>query len=183
MKRWLLLIAIAAAGCTPSEEPTLFKERATQSGINFRNDLPENEGQNIVDYLYFYNGAGVAVADFNRDGLEDIYFVRNQGPNALYWNKGDWQFEEGAEAAGVAGASDFQTGVSITDINADGYPDIYLSAVEYLHWKGHNEFYLNNGDGTFSETCLVEGMDVVGYGQQALFFDADNDVYPCVRRI
>ena len=88
MKRWLLLIAIAAAGCTPSEEPTLFQERATQSGINFRNDLAENEGQNIVDYLYFYNGAGVAVADFNRDGLEDIYFVRNQGPNALYWNKG-----------------------------------------------------------------------------------------------
>ena len=175
MKRWLLLIAIAAAGCTPSEEPTLFQERATPSGINFRNDLPENEGQNIVDYLYFYNGAGVAVADFNRDGLEDIYFVRNQGPNALYWNKGDWQFEEGAEAAGVAGTSDFQTGVSITDINADGYPDIYLSAVEYLHWKGHNEFYLNNGDGTFTETRLVEGMDVVGYGQQALFFDADND--------
>ncbi len=102
MKRWLLLIAIATAGCAPPEEPTLFQERATQSGINFRNDLPENEGQNIVDYLYFYNGAGVAVADFNRDGLEDIYFVRNQGPNALYWNKGDWQFEEGAEAAGVA---------------------------------------------------------------------------------
>ncbi len=75
----------------------------------------------------------------------------------------------------LLGASDFQTGVSITDINADGYPDIYLSAVEYLHWKGHNEFYLNNGDGTFTETRLVEGMDVVGYGQQALFFDADND--------
>lgn len=164
------------AGCTAQDEmPTLFEERAAASGITFRNDLTEDEHQNIVDYLYFYNGAGVAVADFDQDGFEDIYFVRNQGANELYWNKGDWQFEEGATAAGVSGISDFQTGVTVTDINADGYPDLYLSAVEYLHWKGRNEFYLNNGDGTFTETRLIDGMDVVGYGQQALFFDADND--------
>ena len=175
MKRWLLLIALAGVACTAPEEPTLFKERAAASGIAFRNDLPENEQQNIVDYLYFYNGAGVAVADFDQDGLEDIYFVRNQGANELYWNKGDWQFEEGATAAGVQGESDFQTGVSVTDINADGFPDLSISAVEYLHWKGKNEFYLNNGDGTFSQIRLVDGMDIVGYGQQTLFFDADND--------
>ncbi len=175
MKRWLLLISLAGVACTAPEEPTLFKERAAASGITFRNDLPENEQQNIVDYLYFYNGAGVAVADFDQDGLEDIYFVRNQGANELYWNKGDWQFEEGAAAAGVQGESDFQTGVSVTDINADGFPDLSISAVEYLHWKGKNEFYLNNGDGTFAQIRLVDGVDIVGYGQQTLFFDADND--------
>jgi hypothetical protein len=174
MKRWIPVLALLAS-CAPPEDATLFQERALASGIDFRNDLEENEDQNIVDYLYFYNGAGVAVADFNKDGLEDIYFVRNQGPNALYWNQGNWSFTEGAGPAGVQGQADFQTGVSITDLNSDGYPDIHLSSVAYLNWKGHNEFYLNNGDGTFKEISSALGIDLVGYGQQALFFDADND--------
>src|SRR5210317_643991 len=121
----LLALGIAFNGCKTQETkapvPTLFTEVATASGIDFRNDLEENEAQNIVDYLYFYNGAGVAVADFNRDGLEDIYFVRNQGKNALYWNEGNWSFKEGAKAAGVEGQAQFQNGVSVVDLNSDGF--------------------------------------------------------------
>ena len=174
MKRLGLLLFIAFAGChTP--QPTLFEEVALESGVAFRNDLNENEDQNIVDYLYFYNGAGVAVADFNLDGLEDIYFVKNNGENALYWNRGNWNFEEGAAAAGVLGKADFQTGVSVADINGDGYPDLYLSAVNYLHWEGHSELYINNTDGTFTERSAEFGLDLHGFGQQALFADFDND--------
>ena len=160
--------------CSPAPKPpALFEEVGLTAGITFNNDLQEDESQNIVDYLYFYNGAGVAVADFDRNGLEDIYFVKNQGANALYLNQGNWQFKE--KSTGVEGKADFQTGVSVVDINADGYPDLHISAVEYHTWKGHNEFYLNNGDGTFSEISEDLGIDLVGYGQQALFFDCDND--------
>jgi hypothetical protein len=175
----LLALGIAFNGCKTQETkapvPTLFTEVATASGIDFRNDLEENEAQNIVDYLYFYNGAGVAVADFNRDGLEDIYFVRNQGKNALYWNEGNWSFKEGAKAAGVEGQAQFQNGVSVVDLNSDGFPDLSISAVNHLGWRGHHEFYLNNGDGTFTESAQKLGLDFGGYGQQTLFFDADND--------
>jgi hypothetical protein len=179
--RFLSSIAVAAvlAACGVAEkEPaveTLFTEVAAEAGIGFRNDLEENEAQNIVDYLYFYNGAGVAVADFNQDGLEDIYFVRNRGANALYWNNGDWTFTEGAAKAGVQGQAEFQNGVSVVDINADGYPDLCVSAVNHLGWSGTHEFYLNQGDGTFTEQAAALGVDVGGYGQQTLFFDADND--------
>ena len=176
MKPLLILFSgLALWSCSEPAAPTLFEERALTSGIDFRNDLEENEEQNIVDYLYFYNGAGVAVADFNQDGFEDIYFVKNHGKNTLYWNRGEWQFEEGAGPAGVTGAADFQTGVAVTDLNNDGFPDIYISSVHYLQWRGSNELYLNNGDGTFSEQAADLGLDFMGYGQQAYFFDADND--------
>lgn len=178
MKYWgSLLLLLAISGCAPSEpqEPTLFAEVAEESGVVFRNDLEENESQNIVDYLYFYNGAGVAVADFNNDNLEDIYLVRNQGPNELFWNQGDFKFVPGAEKAGVQGKADFQNGVSVVDINADGYPDLSISAVEHLGWKGGHEFYLNDGHGSFTEVADSIGLAFGGFGQQVLFFDADND--------
>lgn len=171
----LLPLVLALGSCQQDAEPTLFVERASRSGIEFRNDLEENEAQNIVDYLYFYNGAGVAVADFDQDGFEDIYFVKNQGENALYWNRGDWHFEEGTQAAGVAGNASFQTGVAVADLNNDGFPDLHISSVNYLHWTGANEVYLNNGDGTFTERAAELGLAQRGYGQQAYFFDADQD--------
>ena len=174
LKKAHIALLAAAWACSPApKEPTLFEEVGEAAGIDFANMLEENEEQNIVDYLYFYNGAGVAVADFDRNGLEDIYFVKNQGANALYLNQGNWQFKE--QSTGVEGKADFQNGVSVVDINADGYPDLHVSAVEYHTWKGHNEFYLNNGDGSFTEISQDLGIDLAGYGQQALFFDCDND--------
>ena len=171
---YLLLLATGLS-CSQPEEPTLFREVAAEAGLDFANRLEENNEQNIIDYLYFYNGAGVAVADFDNNGFEDIYLVRNQGANALYLNQGNWSFTEVAQQAGVEGKADFQNGVSVVDLNADGYPDLHVSAVEYHTWSGHNEFYLNNGDGTFRETSAQLGIDLRGYGQQALFFDCDND--------
>lgn len=169
-----IAVCLGLWACTSApKEPTLFEEVASAAGITFNNDLKESESQNIVDYLYFYNGAGVAVADFDRNGFEDVFFVKNQGANELYLNRGNWKFEK--SACGAEGKADFQTGVSVVDINADGYPDLHISAVEYHTWKGHNEFYLNKGNGTFEEISADLGLNLVGYGQQALFFDCDND--------
>jgi hypothetical protein len=108
---------------------------------------------NILDYLYFYNGAGVASADFNNDGLEDLYFVSNQGPNKLYLNKGDLKFEDITAKAGVAGTGNWKTGVTVVDINGDGLKDIYVCVVSnYKGFKGKNQLYINNGDLTFTES-------------------------------
>ena len=169
-----IALVLALCACTSApKEPALFEEVSEAAGIDFANVLEENDQQNIVDYLYFYNGAGVAVADFDGNGFEDIYFVRNQGANALYFNQGNWNFTKGDFSA--AGSADFQTGVSVVDINADGFPDLHVSSVDYHIWNGHNEFYLNQGDGTFTEISKDLGIDLAGYGQQALFFDCDND--------
>ena len=174
LKKAHIALFLALCACTSApKEPTLFEEVSEAAGIDFANVLEENDQQNIVDYLYFYNGAGVAVADFDGNGFEDIYFVRNQGANALYFNQGNWKFTKGDRSA--AGSADFQTGVSVVDINADGFPDLHVSAVNYHIWNGHNEFYLNQGDGTFTEISQDLGIDLAGYGQQALFFDCDND--------
>ncbi|TAD99494.1 MAG: VCBS repeat-containing protein, partial [Bacteroidetes bacterium] len=88
-----------------SEKPTLFTLlNSQQTGIGFANQLTEKEDLNILNYLYFYNGAGVAVGDINNDGLADIYFTANQLPNKLYLNKGNFVFEDITEKAGVAGS-------------------------------------------------------------------------------
>lgn len=176
MKKLVILIFLYIAACqTNSSVDTLFLETGEDANISFENTLEEDEQNNIIEYLNYYNGGGVAVADFNKDGFEDIYFVKNRGENELYWNKGNWKFSEGAKMAGVQGKSDFQNGVSVVDINADGFPDIHVCGVDYKNWVSANEFYLNNGDGTFDEVSTELGLDFKGYSQQAMFFDVDND--------
>ena len=107
---------------------TPLSSSATQ--INFQNNLPERERLNVLYYLYYYNGGGVAIGDINNDGLPDIYFTANsKGHNKLYLNKGNFEFEDITEKAGVAGTSDWCTGVTMADVNGDGFLDIYVSAV------------------------------------------------------
>ncbi|MDX1667770.1 MAG: VCBS repeat-containing protein, partial [Saprospiraceae bacterium] len=96
-----------------------------ETGIDFRNDLQETLYMNGLFYEYLYNGAGVAVGDFNNDELPDIYFVSNLKENKLYINRGDLRFEAAGKEAGLSGKAGFPTGVTTVDINGDGLLDIY----------------------------------------------------------
>jgi hypothetical protein len=149
---------------------------ADETRIDFVNKNTVSDSVNILDYLYFYNGAGVASADFNNDGLEDLYFVSNQGPNKLYLNKGGLKFEDITAKAGVAGTGNWKTGVTVVDINGDGYKDIYVCVVSnYKGFKGKNQLYINNGDLTFTESAAKYGLDFAGFSTQASFLDYDKD--------
>jgi hypothetical protein len=145
------------------------------TGVAFVNRLPEDSSFNFLSYLYYYNGGGVAVGDVNNDGLPDLYFTSNIGPNRLYLNKGNYRFEDVTERAGVADSIGWKTGVTMADVNGDGYVDIYVSGVDYLTMHGRNVLYINNGDGTFTDRSKEYGLDYIGYSTQALFFDYDGD--------
>lgn len=149
---------------------------STQTGVGFVNRLDPNGSLNFLDYLYYYNGAGVATGDFNNDGLVDLFFVSNQGKNKLYLNKGGMKFEDISEQAGIGGFANWKTGVTLADVNADGLLDIYICAVgNYKNMEGSNELYINNGNMTFSEKAADYGLDFSGFATQAAFFDYDKD--------
>lgn len=150
------------------------------SGVHFKNELKDTPELNILSYLYYYNGAGLAVADFNQDGLEDIFFASNQSHNQLYLNRGELKFEEVAQRANLL-EKGWSTGVTITDVNNDGLPDIYVCQVNGIKGsRGRNLLYVNQGpDGNgipkFEEKAQAFGLDFSGYSTQAAFFDADLD--------
>lgn len=147
-----------------------------KTGINFQNTLTESDDFNILDYLYFYNGGGVAIGDINNDGLPDIYFSGNQVKNKLYLNKGNLTFEDITKKAGVEGNSDWNTGAVMGDVNGDGWLDIYVCAVVGIRGlKGHNELFINNGDNTFTESAKKYGLDYDTYSSTAVFLDYDLD--------
>ena len=170
-------------GCngTASVEKPLFQSLdSAQTGINFVNRLQDTGQMNMLDYLYFYNGGGVAAGDLNNDGLTDLYFVSNQGPNKLYLNKTkpgqEIKFKDITDRAEIAGQADWQTGVTMADVNGDGFLDIYVCAVsQFRGLRGHNELYINNGDLTFTEKSAEYGLAFAGFSTQAAFFDYDHD--------
>lgn len=172
----LLLVSCRNEQTQKAENPLFTALEPTQTGIHFANTLTDTEKINILDYLYYYNGGGVAAADFNLDGKIDLFFTGNQVKNHLYINKGNFEFEDITEKAGVGGYADWNTGVTIADVNADGYPDIYICAVgNYKGLEGANELYINNGDLTFTEKAADYGLDFTGFSTQAAFFDYDKD--------
>lgn len=182
-----LHIALAALSllftCTDDKEVKventsylLTKISADYSGLDFANLVNEDAQHSIISYIYYYNGGGVAVGDVNNDGLSDLFFVSNMGENKLYLNKGNLKFENVSKKANIKGDANWQTGATMVDINNDGLMDIYVCAVsELLDFKGHNELYINNGDGTFTEKAKEYGLDFKGYSTQAYFFDYDKD--------
>ncbi len=172
----LLLVACKTDEKNEIADGHLFKLKdSSTSGLTFANQLDEDSELNIIEYLYYYNGAGVGVGDINNDGLEDIYFAANEGPDQLYLNKGNLSFEEVSKSAGLDMTPSWSNGVAMEDVNGDGFLDIYVCKVGVFQEDGHNLLYLNNGDGTFAEKSAEYGLDFTGYSTQSCFFDYDQD--------
>src|SRR5688572_16127345 len=171
------LLAVLMSACARAEEsPPLFELlEPNATGVTFVNELPENAEFNILNYLYYYNGGGVAVGDVDNDGLPDLYFTSNLGTDRLYRNRGNYEFEDITERAGVGDAPGWTSGVTMADVNGDGFTDIYVSGVNYLTKAGRNVLYVNNGDATFTNRTDELGLAHAGYSTQAAFFDYDVD--------
>lgn len=149
---------------------------ASHTNISFNNKLTEGAEINIVQYLYAYNGGGVAIGDINNDSLPDIFFTANEGPNQLYLNKGNLTFENISTTAGIEGNKKWSSGVTMADVNGDGWLDIYVCQVSgYQNMKGQNQLYLNNRNNTFTESAKDFGLAHQGMSTQASFFDYDGD--------
>ena len=176
-----LAFFIFAAGMALSAchhpQPVFTSLSADDTNIGFRNELEKHKAFGILYYLYYYNGGGVAIGDINNDGLPDIYFSANsKGHNKLYLNKGNFKFEDITDKAAVAGSADWCSGVTMADVNGDGYLDIYVSAVSGTHQlTGKNELFINNKNGTFTESAARYGLDFTGFTSQTVFFDYDHD--------
>lgn len=170
-----MLVGSAACRDDPAPEPLFTLLSADSTGVTFVNELPDDTAFNILNYLYYYNGGGVAAGDVNGDGLPDLYFTSNLGTDRLYLNRGNYRFEDVTARAGVGGALGWTSGVAMADVNGDGHLDIYVSTVSHRGLRGGNVLYLNRGDGTFTDATRQFGLEHVGYGTQAAFFDLDGD--------
>ena len=147
-----------------------------KSNVTFKNQLTENDKNNILRYEYFYNGGGVAVGDLDNDGLDDIFFTGNMTDNKLYRNLGGWKFDDITKSAGVAGKGTWTTGASMADVNGDGLLDIYVC----YSGKGapenrKNELWINLGNFKFAEQAEEFGIADPSNSTQGLFFDFDVD--------
>ncbi len=166
---------------------------ATEAGITFRNDIIETQQTNIMTYEYTYNGAGVAAGDVNNDGLADLYFSGNSAPNKLFLNKGEWKFEDVTDVSATVGRKDWKTGVTMADVNGDGWLDIYVCYSGNAPGEGYNlpvvkeypnranQLFINKGCAPggvpeFVESAKACGLDAVGtFSTQSYFFDYDLD--------
>jgi len=171
---------------TPSTAPTpppaakgkLFKKLdSSVTGIKTKNEVRESDGLNYFNYEYIYNGGGVAIGDINNDGLVDLFFTVNMKFNKLYLNKGNLQFEDISASSGIRTKQDWCTGVTMADVNNDGWLDIYVSRSGWFPDpdQRRNLLFINNGDMTFTDQAAAYGVDDPGYTTQVSFFDFDRD--------
>src|SRR6188508_2384328 len=170
-----IIVSLIFFQCTPSQKQ--FTELSPDEvGLNFRNDIVETQHTNIMTYEYTYNGAGIAAGDINSDGLTDLYFSGNSVGNKLFINKGKWHFEDITTPSQTGGRKDWKTGVTMADVNGDGWLDIYVcKSGKPEKEKRHNELFLNNGNLTFREVSEFAGLADLGLSTQAVFFDFDKD--------
>lgn len=181
---WFLGICFLSFSCSEKkkiDDPLFQKVPSSISEIHFENRLRDTPELNILTYLYYYNGAGVAAGDFNQDGLIDLYFTANQGADKLYLNKSDFKFEDITKTAGIDNKDGWSTGVTHIDINNDGLLDIYVCKVgDYGALKGRNLLYINQGNDTkgnpiFKEDADSYGLGFSGFSTQSAFLDYDLD--------
>jgi enediyne biosynthesis protein E4 len=177
-KLYCAIFSFLLVACsTDKKSQTLFTRLSPdETGIKFNNINVENEQINIFSYEYLYNGAGVATGDINNDGLVDIYFSSNNLENKLYLNKGNFKFEDITDKAGVGCKQGWKTGVSMVDINGDGFLDLYVCrSADGNPANRKNALLINNGNLTFAEKAAEYGLDDTSYSTQTAFFDYDRD--------
>ncbi|WP_245706087.1 VCBS repeat-containing protein [Catalinimonas alkaloidigena] len=184
----LLAACQVSAPESPPRGATLFTlVPATYTGITFENRVEYTEEFNVYTYRNFYNGGGVGMGDLNNDGWTDLFFCGNQQPNRLYLNRGGegtaqaFQFTDITERAGVASTGVWSTGVSLVDVNGDGWLDIYICKSGDIRGENrHNALFINDANGpgevpTFTEQAHAYGLDEKGLSTHAAFFDYDRD--------
>ena len=156
---------------------TLFTElSASETGIDFQNTLFEDGPLNVANYIYFYNGGGVAIGDINNDGLQDVLFTGNMVRNRLFLNKGNFEFEDITKKAGIDQMQGWCTGATMSDVNNDGKLDIYICrSADINPDRRKNLLFINNGDLSFTEKASEFGLADNGYSTMATFLDYDKD--------
>ena len=181
----LLFFGMLFSSCDSSQRDLNTKElrgglellTSEQTGINFNNAIQETKSFNHFYFSQIYSGAGVAIGDINNDGLADVFFCGNQVNDRLYLNKGDFQFEDISKQSKISRSPGWSWGVTMADVNADGYLDIYVSrngeSIDPIDRK--NKLFINNKDLTFTESARLYGLDDAGFSTQAVFFDMDKD--------
>jgi hypothetical protein len=172
----LLASVVVIAGCSTKGKDVLF-EKVDDSGISFTNTVVDDKDANIFKYRNFYNGAGVGIGDINNDGLADVFFTANQGASKLFLNKGAFKFEDISTKAGFGPKKQWSTGVTMVDINNDGWLDIYVSNAGNMMDASlrKNQLFINNHNLTFTDSAAAYGLDNDGYTTHASFFDYDMD--------
>ncbi|TXF89900.1 RNA-binding protein [Neolewinella aurantiaca] len=177
-----LLFLFFLCTCAPAPNPPLFERTSSEdTGLGFANNIAEDDTFNILDFEYVYNGGGVAVADFNGDDKPDLYFTGNTVPNALYINRGDLKFEDVTEQSNTGATERWCSGVVVGDVNADGRPDLYVSATVYSPGsRRKNMLFINEGNDAngipqFSDQAAAYGIADTSNTTQAAFLDYDRD--------
>ncbi|MFZ2900992.1 MAG: VCBS repeat-containing protein [Saprospiraceae bacterium] len=170
--------------CKPEKTGDFLFELKTEeeTGLDFANTLPVSTGLNILNYLYYYNGGGIAVADFNNDGLADVYFTSNLGKEKMYLNQGGLKFRDVSELTSVDGGENgWSAGAAVADVNGDGLLDIYLCQVgQYRELESRNMLFICTGIDPggvpqYQEAAEEYGIGFRGFSTHAGFFDYDLD--------
>ncbi|HEY9704393.1 MAG TPA: VCBS repeat-containing protein, partial [Allocoleopsis sp.] len=175
--KYTAFIVLLMESCTNKQNTLFEKVTAQYANIYFNNKITPSDAVNAFTFTNFYNGGGVGIGDFNKDGLQDVFFTGNQESCRLYINKGDFKFEDITQAAGVS-TDRWCTGVSVADVNQDGWDDIYICVASHPTFKNtRNLLFINQktANPTFKEEAQLYGLDYEGFTTQTVFFDYDLD--------
>lgn len=178
----VILCLVYSCSQKKSIQSPLFETlKSDQTGLNFTNKLVPTSDFNLFSYMYYYNGSGIGAGDFNNDGKIDLFFAANQGNDKLFLNEGNLKFKDVTSETNIIQDSGWSTGVSVVDINNDGFLDIYICRVshfKYLH--ALNKLMVCKGITKagipfYEDEAAQYGLNFEGFSTQALFFDYDND--------
>ena len=176
IKTSLFGLLLLVLGCSTDTSDNLFQALPKSAGIDFTNELVYEKGFDVFRYRNYYNGGGVAIGDINNDGLSDIFFTSNQKENKLFVNKGDLKFEDVTVASGLSENKPWSTGVSMVDVDGDGWLDIYVcNSGDPKGLDRKNQLFINNQDGTFTDKASQLGLADGGFSTHSAFFDFDQD--------